>query len=473
MTWNAATPSSVTAVAAGGAAAGSGGRLDWAQVQQSLRKQVAEEDYETWLAPLTLDVVDARGVTLTVPTSFIQSWVEQHYREIVATSVEGQLGRPVAVNIRVAPVFHSMQAPKAAAEKVPADVPAPQVADDEAAGSRFDPRYTFATFVTGNSNEFAAMAAQRVAQEGGFNPLFMYGGVGLGKTHLMHAIGWDIGARRPAEKILYLSSEQFANRYVRAMRERDLLKFRERVRNVDVLMVDDIQFVCGKDGFQEEFFHTFNALVGAGKQVILTADKSPHDLANLDDRLRSRFASGLTVRVEPPGVEMRLAILQSKAAQLGLELPTEVLESLAVTIASNVRELEGALNRLVAQSRLMGAAITLEFAREQLSDLYRLHTRVTTVDDIQKAVADYFKIRVADMHSPRRSRHVARPRQVAMYLCKQLTNKSFPDIGRAFGGKDHTTVMHGVKAIQSLMESDGELAEHVGVLEGMLGGRRG
>lgn len=449
------------------------GRLDWPLVQQALRGAVGEDDYASWLAPLVPHKLEGRTLTLGVPTRFMQDWIANNYRTLVATTVEAQLGCTVDVALTVAPAFASMTAPAPVAAAPPVSVAkaaADEMADEPS--SRFDPRYTFDSFVTGKGNEFAFAAAKRVAEDGGFNPLFLHGGVGLGKTHLMHAIGWEITRRKPALRVLYLSSEQFCNRFIRSLQAKDSLAFKQRLQNMDVLMVDDIQFIGGKDRTQEEFFHTFNALVGAGKQVVLTADRSPHELDNIEERLKSRLGSGLTVKVNPPDVETRLAILRSKAEQMDLQLPSDVLDNLAATIASNVRELEGALNRLVAASRLMGNEITLDFAREQLADLYRLHARVVTVDDIQKAVADYFKIRVADMHSPRRARNLARPRQVAMYLCKQLTTRSFPDIGRAFGGKDHTTVMHGVTTIRDLMERDGELAEHVGILTQMLGGQR-
>lgn len=448
--------------------------LDWALVQDDLRKVVGAEDYASWLAPLVPHKLEGRTLTLGVPTRFMQDWVGNNYRTLVATTVEARVGYPVDVALTVTPAFASMAAPAAvvaAAKEIPAPAETEVAAVDTA--SRFDPRYTFDSFVTGKGNEFAFAAAKRVAEEGGFNPLFLHGGVGLGKTHLMHAIGWEITRRKPGLKVMYLSSEQFFSRFIRSLQVKDVFAFKQQMRDMDVLMVDDVQFICGKDATQEEFFHTFNALVGSGKQVVLTADRSPHELDNIDERLKSRLGSGLTVKVNPPDVETRLAILRSKAAQMELSLADEVLENLAATIASNVRELEGALNRLVAASRLMGNEITLEFARDQLADLYRLHARVVTVDDIQKTVADYFKIRVADMHSPRRARNLARPRQVAMYLCKQLTTRSFPDIGRAFGGKDHTTVMHGVNTIRDLMERDGELAEHVGILTQMLGGVRG
>lgn len=457
--------------------------LNWPVVQNALRQTVGDDDYNAWLAPLQLQKASAEGVVVAAPTSFVENWVKSNFMEALTTTIRAELGHvPVPVSLSVAPVF-SVPAAKAP-EIAPLPV-APAVGSQSSVQQplqapvqavRLDPRYTFETFVVGGSNQLVFAAAQRVAAnagkgEAGYNPFFIHGGVGLGKTHLMHAIGWEMQARNPNIKLLYLSSEQFFNGFTRAMRERNSLPFKDTLRSVDVLMVDDLQFLAGKDGTQEEFFHSFNILVNEGKQVIVSADKSPQELANIEERLKSRLGSGLMVQVHAPQVETRLAILQAKAETLGVEIPAEVLTLLAGTIASNVRELEGALNRLVAASQLLGMPIDADFARGQLADLFRLHTRVATLDDIQREVANHFKIRVADMHSPRRSREVARPRQVAMYLAKQLTTKSYPDIGRAFGGRDHTTVMHAVETIPALMEKDPELAENVRILSQMLGGK--
>lgn len=449
--------------------------LNWAAVQQALHAKVGEDDYRVWLSSLAVDKVSGEGLTLSVPTSFIQDWIERNYRDVLTETVHAEIGVTLPIRISVVPVFANLKAPAQVAA-APAAAPEEAVAEDASwtQSLRLDPRYTFASFVEGKSNQFAYAAARRVAEEGpqpGFNPFFLHGGVGLGKTHLMHAIGAEVMARRPKARVLYLSSEQFFNRFVRALRDRNTLTFKDSLRGVDVLMVDDLQFIAGKDATQEEFFHTFNFLTENGKQIILSADRSPHELPNVEDRLKSRLGSGLTVQVHAPEVETRLAILQKKAEDLRLDLPGEVLTLLATTIASNVRELEGALNRLVAASRLMGSELTTDFAREQLADLFRLHTRVVTVDDIQKAVADHFKLRLADMGSPRRAREVARPRQVAMYLCKTLTSKSYPDIGRAFGGRDHTTVIHAVETIEALVTKDAELAENVRILNALLGGK--
>lgn len=470
----------------GGLGWGGGQTLNWPAVQDALRQSVGAEDYAAWLSAMQLQKAGPEGVVVAVPTSFVESWVKSNYMDTLTTTIHAELGSmgvtaPVPVKLAVAPVFalpaeKKIEAPQAAAAPVTPVAESPVAAAAGVQSVRLDGRYTFETFVVGGSNQFVFAAAQRVAAnagkgEAGYNPLFIHGGVGLGKTHLMHAIGWEMQARNPNLKLLYLTSEQFFNGFTRAMRERNSLPFKDLLRGVDVLMVDDLQFLAGKDGTQEEFFHSFNSLVNDGKQVIVSADKPPQELANIEERLKSRLGSGLMVQVHAPQVETRLAILQAKAETCSVTFPADVLTLLAGTIASNVRELEGALNRLAAASQLLGTPVDADFARAQLADMFRLHTRVATLDDIQREVANHFKIRVSDMHSPRRSREVARPRMVAMYLSKQLTTKSYPDIGRAFGGKDHTTIMHAVKTIPALMEKDPELSEHVRILSQMLGGK--
>lgn len=443
----------------------------WTATKALLERDVTPADFAAWLQPLELVRHEGTELILSVPTTFMQDWVQKHYREKLAEAWLAVSGQTVIVNFDVAPAWRPEELVKAVKPKNENKNESGQSAD-WLAGNPLDPRYTFASFVTGQSNQFAFAAAQRVADEmGAFNPFFLHGGVGLGKTHLMQAIGWSLKAKRPGVRIQYLSAEQFLYTFIRAIREKNTLGFKELFRNVDVLMIDDIQFIAGKEATQEEFFHTFNSLVAAGKQVILTADKSPHELANIEDRLRSRLGSGLAVEVHAPEVETRQAILEQKAAAMGLDLPHDVTTLLATNIASNVRELEGALNRLGAFAKLTGQPLTIAFAKEQLRDLLRVQVRVVGVEDIQKQVAEYFKIRVADMHAPRRDRAVARPRQVAMYLCKQLTTRSYPDIGRAFGGRDHTTVMHACQQIQNLLERDPQLVEHVNLLQQMLTAR--
>lgn len=477
---------------------GMSAQAQWDAVKSWLEEQVKPADFAAWLSPLTLQNKNGTAVTLAGPTKFILSWVEQHYAPKIMEGwlvVHGEVMKPT---FAVQPVWGGMvkeATPEAKdegadrrqqsreAEPVAA---AASVEDERLAqageGNRLDPRYTFDTFIIGKSNQFAHAAAQRVAKEGlnaltsggmvaGFNPFFLHGGVGLGKTHLMQAVGHEIVKGRPQTRIRYLSAEQFLYTFIRAMRDKDILGFKDIFRDVDVLMIDDIQFIAGKDATQEQFFHTFNRLVGMGKLVLLTADKSPHELPGIEDRLRSRLGSGLTVEMHAPDVETRQAILEHKAHALHMQLPDEVATFLATNINSNVRELEGALNRLAAFSSLTGQEVSIGFAKEQLRDLLRVNARVVGVEDIQRQVADYFKIRVADMHAPKRDRAIARPRQVAMYLCKQLTTRSYPDIGRAFGGRDHTTVMHACQTITDLMERDQQLTEHVQLLEKMLSGK--
>jgi chromosomal replication initiator protein len=342
--------------------------------------------------------------------------------------------------------------------------------DDDGLSASLDPRFTFDNFIVGKPNELAHAAARRVAESDtvSFNPLFLYGGVGLGKTHLMHAIAWAIRARRPDRKVLYLSAEKFMYQFIRALRYKDTMAFKEQFRNVDVLMIDDVQFISGKDSTQEEFFHTFNALVDQNRQIIISADKSPSDLEGVEERLRSRLGWGLVADIHPTSYELRLGILQSKAESLRAHVPPKVLEFMAHKITANIRELEGALNRIVAHAELVGREITLDTVQELLRDLLRASDRRISIDDIQRKVAEHYNIRVADMHSARRARLIARPRQVAMYLAKQLTARSLPEIGRKFGGRDHTTVMHAVRKIEELCTGDVSFAEDVELLKRML-----
>lgn len=454
----------------------------WQSLQNQLEASVGSADYAAWLASLKVAGGKDGQLILTTPTVFIAQWVESHYLPQLEALLTEAAQAPVTIQLQVAP--HFSNAPAVAPTVAPATVTTlmAEIAEPTAplpdwlTGTRLDNRYTFAQFVTGKSNQFAAAAAQGVANAAqigqvAYNPFFLHGGVGLGKTHLMHAIGLAVLQAKPGANILYLSAEQFMYKFIRALKDKSTIAFKDLFRNVDILMVDDIQFIAGKDSTQEEFFHTFNTLVQQGKQIILTADRSPHELANIEDRLKSRLGSGLTVEVHAPEEETRLAILQAKAESLNFTVPPTVLQLLATHIASNVRELEGALNRLVAYARLTGEDLTPDLAREQLRDLFRVYTRTITIDDIQQKVATQFNIRVSDMHSPRRAREVARPRQVAMYLAKQLTNRSYPDIGRAFGGRDHTTVIHACETITGLLPRDSQLAENVDLVTRTLQGR--
>lgn len=342
-------------------------------------------------------------------------------------------------------------------------------------GSPLDSRFTFDSFVVGKPNELAHAAARRVAEGGQvtFNPLFLYGGVGLGKTHLMHAIAWETQALRPEARVLYLSAEQFMYRFVQALRFKDMHSFKEQFRSVDVLMVDDVQFIAGKNSTQDEFFHTFNALVDQGKQIVISADRAPGEIEGLEERIRSRLQWGLVVDLHPTDYELRLGILQSKAeTQLktmpDVQMDAGVLEFLAHRISSNVRVLEGALTRLFAFASLVGREINLDMTQECLADILRASERKVTVEEIMRQVADHYNLRMSDLLSPRRARSVARPRQVAMFLSKMLTSKSLPDIGRRFGGRDHTTVIHAVKKVEELKMTDNQIAEDVELLRRML-----
>ena len=339
-------------------------------------------------------------------------------------------------------------------------------------GAPLDARFTFDSFIVGKSNELAHAAARRVAESAAvkFNPLFLYGGVGLGKTHLMHAIAWHIREQSPERKVIYMSAEKFMYQFIRALRYKDTMAFKQQFRSVDVLMIDDVQFIAHKDTTQEEFFHTFNALVDHNRQVIISADRSPSDLEGIEERIKSRLGWGLVADIHPTDYELRLGILQSKAERTDGEVPERVLEFLAHRITSNVRELEGALNRVTAYASLTGRPVTLEMTQEVLTDLLRANDRRVSIEDIQRHVADYFNLRLSDMLSARRSRAVARPRQIAMYLAKQLTTRSLPEIGRKFGGRDHTTVMHAVKRIAELRQIDSSLEDDLQHLSRVLEG---
>ncbi|MBI1308486.1 MAG: chromosomal replication initiator protein DnaA [Proteobacteria bacterium] len=451
--------------------------LLWDDLQTTLPATFGDENYAAWLAPLKVQAVTADSLTLAAPTTFIAQWVRGNYLTQLEEQLSSQAGRPVAIELQVVPTFAvSASAPQSIQAAVMSPTAPEAAAPEWLSGSRLDARYGFHQFVTGKSNQFAFTAAQSVAEaltqgKVAYNPFFLHGGVGLGKTHLMQAIGHAVLESGKPTNVLYLSAEQFLYKFIRALKDKNTLGFKELFRSVDVLMIDDLQFIAGKDATQEEFFHTFNTLIQAGKQVVLTADRSPHELPNIEERLKSRLGSGLTVEVHAPEEETRLAILQSKAESMGYTVPAEVLQLLAAQIASNVRELEGALNRLVAYARLTGEALTPDLARDQLRDLFRVYNRVITIDDIQQKVATQFNIRVSDMHSPRRAREVARPRQVAMYLAKQLTSRSYPDIGRAFGGRDHTTVIHACETIVALLPRDAQLAEQVQLVTRTLQGR--
>ncbi len=463
-----------------------GGGEEWARVRGRLRAEVGDAAFRSWLKPLTMVGAKDGVARISVPTRFMRDWVVSHYAERIQSLWQDEGVGIERVEIVVQPPPRPEPkpdcAPKVAARPASPQqgsqrVAAPVVARSEPEGSSYrdlsaplDARFTFENFVVGKPNELAYAAARRVAEASSvpFNPLFLYGPVGLGKTHLMHAIAWEIGARYPKRRIIYLSAEKFMYQFVRALRTKDTVSFKDQFRSVDVLMIDDVQFIGGREATQEEFFHTFNALVDQNRQVVISADKSPSDLEGVEERMRSRLGWGLVADIHPTTYELRLGILQAKAEQSEPDIPAKVLEFLAHKIISNVRELEGALNRIVANATLIGHPITLESTQELLHDLLRANDRRVTIEDIQKRVSEHFNLRVTDMHSARRARAVARPRQVAMYLSKQLTARSLPEIGRKFGGRDHTTVMHAVRKIEELKATDPSFAEDVELLRRML-----
>ncbi|MFQ5783694.1 MAG: chromosomal replication initiator protein DnaA [Alphaproteobacteria bacterium] len=450
----------------------------WSRVRGRLRAEFGDTAYKSWLQPLRLSTVRDGQVSMSVPTRFMREWVMSRYADRIRALWSGEDPSIRAIRIGVHDGGPGESASATVEERAARAVPAPKVAetaenDDRGPGGLLDRRFTFENFVVGKSNEFAHAAARRVAEADTvpFNPLFIYGGVGLGKTHLMNAIAWHIRQRDPNRRVIYLSAEKFMYQFIRALRYQDTMAFKEQFRSVDMLMIDDVQFIGGKDSTQEEFFHTFNALVDQNHQLIITGDRSPSDLDRMEERLRSRLGWGLVADIHPTDYELRLGILQSKLDRLGSEsVPQQVLEFLAHKITSNIRELEGALNRVVAHATLVGRPVTLETTQELLQDLLRANDRRVTIEEIQKRVSEHFNVRVADMHSARRARAVARPRQVAMYLAKQLTSRSLPEIGRKFGGRDHTTVMHAVKKVEQLSETDAAFAEDVELLRRMLGG---
>ncbi|BBC78668.1 chromosomal replication initiator protein DnaA [Acetobacter orientalis] len=455
----------------------------WVRICSRLKGEVGDVEYHAWLTKIALGPVDGDEITLLLPTRFLRDWVRSQYgdrlselwnQEVASIRrVELQVARP---GDPVAPGLQLDESPALSAQQniVPPESdesssrPAPEAKSDIAA--ILDGRFTFDTFVVGKPNEFAYACARRVAEKPssvGFNPLFLYGGVGLGKTHLMHSIGAEL-LQRGNVSVAYMSAEKFMYRFIAAIRSQSTMEFKEQLRSVDVLMIDDLQFLIGKDNTQEEFFHTFNALVDAGRQIIVSADKSPSDLSGLEDRLRTRLGCGMVADIHATTFELRISILESKAAASGVIVPTKVLEFLAHKITSNVRELEGALNRLIAHANLFGRPVTLEATQDVLHDILKAHDRRVTIEEIQKKVAEHWNIRLTDMSSARRARVVARPRQVAMYLAKQLTSRSLPEIGRKFGNRDHTTVMHAVSRVEEIMACDAAFAEDVELLRRML-----
>ena len=447
----------------------------WGQVRDELLRIVGKNNFSTWIAPLELTGVDGGIARFDAPTRFMRDWVSRNYADHILRELS-KLGAPVdRVEIRV-PELRPIPAKAIIEKPEPKPRKVVRAADEaELPGAPLDARFTFDSFVVGKPNELAHAAARRVAEGGPvtFNPLFLYGGVGLGKTHLMHAIAHELSLRCPEKRVLYLSAEQFMYRFVQALRERQIMDFKELFRSVDVLMVDDVQFIAGKDSTQEEFFHTFNALVDQGKQIVISADRAPGEIKDLEERIKSRLQCGLVVDLHPTDYELRLGILQSKVEHYrnqyrGLTLSPGVLEFLAHRITTNVRVLEGALMRLYAFASLVGREIDLDLVQECLSDILRTSEKRLSIEEIQRKVAEHYNVRLSDMIGPKRLRTIARPRQVAMYLCKQLTSRSLPEIGRRFGGRDHTTIMHGIRKIDELMAADSQMADDIQLLKRLL-----
>ncbi len=446
----------------------------WQQVGKDLHNHYGEALYKSWFSKLCFLKSSTTNIIITAPTNFIRDWVYSNYSGIIL-----QLWQHYESDIRTIEIITKEFAEDEQITLAIQDTGATTTtgsAEGEVNSnnifSMLDPRFTFDNFVVGRPNELAYAAAQAVAESKNAvsesNPLFLYGGVGLGKTHLMHAIAWYIKQNNPSRKVIYMSAEKFMYQFVKALRNKDVMSFKEEFRSVDVLMIDDIQFICGKDSTQEEFFHTFNALIDNNRQMVISCDRSPSDLDNIEDRIKSRLGWGLVADVHSTTYELRLGILESKLEQMNIHIPQNVIEFLAAKITSNVRELEGALNKVIAHSTLVGREISLENTQDILRDLLRSNERIITIDDIQRKVAERYNIKVSDMSSARRLRSVARPRQIAMYLAKTLTPKSLADIGKKFGKKDHTTVIHAIKKVEELCLHDKEFKEEVDLLTRIL-----
>lgn len=444
-------------------------RALWDKVYSLMREEFGEAVFRSWLKPMALQAAYHGTLEVSVPTRFMKDWISSHYTPRILEMCAAE--NTDIKRIEIVVVHGHVNEETAVEVKAPVKSNVNELAEKLDLSSPLDPRFKFDTFVVGKSNALAHAAASRVVEcNVPFNPLFIYGGVGLGKTHLMHAIAWEMKTKRPEKTVMYLSAEKFMYQFVRAIRSQDTMTFKEIFRSVDILMIDDIQFIAGKDSTQEEFFHTFNALVDQNKQIIISADRAPSELQGIDERLRSRMSWGLVADIHPSTYDLRLGILKSRCTQLDVFVPEDVLEFLALKVTSNIRELEGSLNRIVAHADVTKSDITIENTQEVLQDLLRASDRRITIDEIQRQVAEHFNVRLTDMHSARRARTVARPRQVAMYLAKQLTARSLPEIGRKFGGRDHTTVMHAVKKVEELIAEDASFAQDVDVLRRTLTG---
>ena len=442
--------------------------MNWDICVEQLAAELTTEQLNTWIKPLQVEET-VQSILLFAPNRFVKDWVTDRYLDRIQSFYSQHVGGTFQVTVRVGSsglmagaMDRVGEVPKKSVQINHQPVSQPKVREPAVVegsikhSNRLNADFRFENFVEGKSNQLARAAAQRVSEKPGseYNPLFLYGDTGLGKTHLMHAVGNQIRSHNPNAKIIYVHSERFVADMVKALQLNAIADFKRVYRNVDALLIDDIQFFAGKEKSQEEFFHTFNSLLEGGQQIILTSDRFPKEIDNMEDRLKSRFGWGLTVRLEPPELETRVAILINKAQESGVELKRDCAFFIAQKVRSNVRDLEGALKRVLANAHFFGQAITLDFVRETLRDLIAVHDRQISVDNIQRMVADYFKIKISDLLSKRRNRSVARPRQVAMALCKELTDHSLPEIGDAFGGRDHTTVLHACRKIKELSDTD-------------------
>jgi chromosomal replication initiator protein len=425
----------------------------WEEILQKIETKVNRHSFNTWFRPTRLLAERGQSVSVLVPNAHFRDWLNKHYAGVIHESLF-ELHRP-----EIAVVFETERAETALSESMgPPPAGAPLAPPDVTPPPTLNPKYRFDTFVVGTSNQFAHAAARAVAESPSraYNPLFIYGGVGLGKTHLLHAIGHHILDQNPTVRMLYISAEKFMNELINAIRYDRIIEFRNKHRSFDVLLVDDIQFIAGKERTQEEFFHTFNALYDAQKQIVLSCDAPPREIPTLEERLRSRFEWGLTADIQAPDLETKIAILRKKADAEGVTLPDNVAIFIASRIKSNIRELEGSLIRLIAYSSLTGRTIDLSLTQEVLRDLLPTEERSLNFDSIQKCVADHFRLKVSDLKAKNNAKSIALPRQIAMYLSKALTRASLPDIGKAFGGKHHSTVIHSVRKIDTLRRSDSE-----------------
>ena len=439
----------------------------WSKVKIKLQEVYGEEEYSNWLKLLSLHSVRNNIVIFNAATKFMCDWINSHYGKKIL-SLWREFDKLIT-DISIVVCENKISTETTTNKELQKDNSELNKNTKSDLYNNLDPRFTFKNFIVGKTNELAYSACRRIAESTnipttGFNPLFLYGGVGLGKTHLMHAIAWEKKKINPDLKILYLSAEKFMYEFIKALRFKNTIAFKDQFRSVDVLMIDDVQFIIGKESTQEEFFHTFNALVDQNRQIVVSADKSPSDLEGLEERLRSRLGWGLVADIHPTTYELRLSIIESKLEKYNINLSKDVAEFLAHKITSSVRELEGALTRLTAHVTLVGREVDIEIAQDLLQDLLRASDRRTTIDQIQKKVSEHFNLKISDMHSARRSRIIARPRQIAMYLSKNLTTRSLPEIGRKFGGRDHTTVIHAIKKVEELKKNDSNLSEDIEIL---------